>query len=97
MRASLKPPPRFGAVAQLGERLVRNEEASGSIPLSSTISEPKIQALSLFGSSSRPYKVSHAEPHRRPADRSPGNLQMDRDRRGDCELADGIQRHQPAQ
>ena len=26
-----------GAVAQLGERLVRNEEASGSIPLSSTI------------------------------------------------------------
>ena len=25
-----------GAVAQLGERLVRNEEASGSIPLSST-------------------------------------------------------------
>src|ERR1700754_4152145 len=31
------PPLRFGAVAQLGERLVRNEEASGSIPLSSTI------------------------------------------------------------
>jgi hypothetical protein len=27
----------YGAVAQLGERLVRNEEASGSIPLSSTI------------------------------------------------------------
>jgi hypothetical protein len=26
-----------GAVAQLGERLVRNEEASGSIPLSSTV------------------------------------------------------------
>ncbi len=26
-----------GAVAQLGERLVRNEEVSGSIPLSSTI------------------------------------------------------------
>ena len=26
----------FGAVAQLGERLVRNEEVSGSIPLSST-------------------------------------------------------------
>jgi hypothetical protein len=25
-----------GAVAQLGERLVRNEEVSGSIPLSST-------------------------------------------------------------
>jgi hypothetical protein len=29
-----------GAVAQLGERLVRNEEASGSIPLSSTNSLP---------------------------------------------------------
>ena len=28
-----------GAVAQLGERLVRNEEASGSIPLSSTNSQ----------------------------------------------------------
>jgi hypothetical protein len=26
----------WGAVAQLGERLVRNEEVSGSIPLSST-------------------------------------------------------------
>ena len=26
----------IGAVAQLGERLVRNEEVSGSIPLSST-------------------------------------------------------------
>ena len=31
---------RFGAVAQLGERLVRNEEVSGSIPLSSTKSTP---------------------------------------------------------
>jgi hypothetical protein len=28
--------PWWGAVAQLGERLVRNEEVSGSIPLSST-------------------------------------------------------------
>ena len=27
-----------GAVAQLGERLVRNEEVSGSIPLGSTLS-----------------------------------------------------------
>ena len=26
----------FGAVAQLGERVVRNDEVSGSIPLSST-------------------------------------------------------------
>jgi hypothetical protein len=30
----------LGAVAQLGERLVRNEEASGSIPLSSTTLRP---------------------------------------------------------
>ena len=29
-----------GAVAQLGERLVRNEEVSGSIPLSSTKYQP---------------------------------------------------------
>jgi hypothetical protein len=28
--------PAVGAVAQLGERLVRNEEVSGSIPLGST-------------------------------------------------------------
>ena len=28
---------RLGAVAQLGERLVRNEEVSGSIPLISTM------------------------------------------------------------
>ncbi len=28
--------PHFGAVAQLGERLVRNEEVVGSIPISST-------------------------------------------------------------
>jgi hypothetical protein len=28
--------PFCGAVAQLGERLVRNEEATGSIPVSST-------------------------------------------------------------
>ena len=27
---------RFGAVAQMGERLVRNEEVRGSIPLGST-------------------------------------------------------------
>ena len=29
--------PFCGAVAQLGERLVRNEEATGSIPVSSTM------------------------------------------------------------
>ena len=33
----MNPPPVNGAVAQLGERVVRNDEVSGSIPLSSTI------------------------------------------------------------
>lgn len=37
-----------GAVAQLGERLVRNEEASGSIPLSSTILFNKISVLEVI-------------------------------------------------
>lgn len=43
-----------GAVAQLGERLVRNEEVSGSIPLGSTIFRkppdnlPEFQAVSAF-------------------------------------------------
>ena len=36
-----------GAVAQLGERLVRNEEVSGSIPLSSTIEEMTSTSLGL--------------------------------------------------
>jgi flagellar basal body-associated protein FliL len=36
-RAALGPRRAYGAVAQLGERLVRNEEVSGSIPLSSTM------------------------------------------------------------
>jgi hypothetical protein len=35
----------WGAVAQLGERLVRNEEVSGSIPLSSTIETNLSKAL----------------------------------------------------
>jgi hypothetical protein len=29
-------PPNCGAIAQLGERVVRNDEAIGSIPISST-------------------------------------------------------------
>ena len=37
--------PCLGAVAQLGERVVRNDEASGSIPLSSTKTFP----LHVFG------------------------------------------------
>ena len=35
-------PQWFGAVAQLGERVVRNDEVSGSIPLGSTISRDLI-------------------------------------------------------
>ena len=37
---------RWGAVAQLGERLVRNEEVSGSIPLSSTIRPVALRRIS---------------------------------------------------
>src|SRR5258706_10494638 len=40
-----------------------------------------------------PVQPDHAEPHRRPADRSSGNLQMGRDRCGDRELADRLQCH----
>jgi hypothetical protein len=44
-----------GAVAQLGERLVRNEEVSGSIPLSST--KERIHC-GIFNSSQSPQFVS---------------------------------------
>jgi hypothetical protein len=37
----------WGAVAQLGERLVRNEEVSGSIPLSSTIRRDNLRELEI--------------------------------------------------
>ena len=36
MRFHHYPGSHYGAVAQLGERLVRNEKVSGSIPLGST-------------------------------------------------------------
>ena len=36
---------RHGAVAQLGERVVRNDEAAGSIPASSTISRRRPAAV----------------------------------------------------
>jgi hypothetical protein len=36
LRGAVRDASGGGAVAQLGERLVRNEEVSGSIPLSST-------------------------------------------------------------
>jgi hypothetical protein len=35
-----RPAHRLGAVAQMGERLVRNEEVRGSIPLGSTNFQP---------------------------------------------------------
>ena len=35
-----RPPVSVGAIAQLGERLVRNEEVGGSIPPGSTIRPP---------------------------------------------------------
>lgn len=38
--------PHRGAVAQLVERLVRNEEVRGSIPLSSTTIFPNIMVMS---------------------------------------------------
>ena len=36
-RAPIIPPREDGAVAQLGERVVRNDEVVGSIPIGSTI------------------------------------------------------------
>ena len=40
--------PIFGRVAQLGERLVRNEEVVGSIPITSTIYEPRLGVVFYF-------------------------------------------------
>ena len=37
--------PPFGAIAQLGERIVRNDEVVGSIPTSSTKSSGKVSVL----------------------------------------------------
>ena len=70
----------MGAVAQLGERLVRNEEVSGSIPLSSTIksinrgielasvvaflSNPLLRARSLFLFLKRKHRA-RPSPHQR--------------------------------
>jgi hypothetical protein len=42
-RQRAQPVAALGAVAQLGERLVRNEEVRGSIPLGSTT--PNLDAL----------------------------------------------------
>jgi hypothetical protein len=41
---ALRSPDRSGAVAQLGERLVCNQEATGSIPVSSTNSVPSLES-----------------------------------------------------
>jgi hypothetical protein len=44
---------KSGAVAQLGERVVRNDEATGSIPVSSTNSSSTITPFSLHTMQSR--------------------------------------------
>ena len=41
--------PPDGAVAQLGERIVRNDEVRGSIPLSSTSGGNQLKKLTFFG------------------------------------------------
>ena len=51
-----------GAVAQLGERLVRNEEVSGSIPLSSTIhTQSQIHILAILHMRRCPARCSDIE------------------------------------
>jgi hypothetical protein len=52
---------REGAVAQLGERLVRNEEARGSNPLSSTTVFPQQRSASRHGRGIRGLRVALAE------------------------------------
>ena len=43
-------PPQRGAIAQLGERIVRNDEAVGSIPTSSTIDSAPCEDVRPVGS-----------------------------------------------
>src|SRR3954465_13533655 len=63
--------PRLGPVAQLGERLVRNEEVSGSIPLRSTKPipdpHPSLGSLVIAAASSAlaPEPDSHPRKRRR--------------------------------
>jgi hypothetical protein len=45
--------PPHGAIAQLGERIVRNDEVVGSIPTSSTISFNYLVPLFLITTSSK--------------------------------------------
>jgi hypothetical protein len=52
-----------GAVAQLGERLVRNEEASGSIPLSSTNPSATFVSICLSQGNLLSSKFQTLEPH----------------------------------
>src|SRR5262245_20817821 len=53
------PAPTVGAVAQLGERLVRNEEVSGSIPLGST-NRPTPPKPTFFAAGCRACPPQHA-------------------------------------
>src|SRR6202044_2205967 len=54
--------PIGGAVAQLGERLVRNEEVRGSTPLGSTKSRPNARTCGISGGKRHP--ASQCGPHR---------------------------------
>ena len=47
----------FGGVAQLGERLVCNQNVAGSIPVSSTIIKEKAMSHGGKGDTPRPYSV----------------------------------------
>ena len=57
---SSHPPREYGAVAQLGERLVCNQEATGSIPVSST----KNLSLELRPTANFMLGVNHANRHK---------------------------------
>ena len=58
----MSAPLRGGAVAQLGERLVRNEEARGSNPLSST-TVPLFQSVGIHDRRELVRKFGTQEPH----------------------------------
>src|SRR5690242_1846021 len=63
-------PPGIGAVAQLGERLVRNEEVRGSIPLGSTSLRP-LRGLRLGKPAFANFQRNKGKEERRLSRRSP--------------------------
>ena len=65
-----QPVAALGAVAQLGERLVRNEEVRGSIPLgSTTLRAEKPDAISRLGEGMHTLLRYPQQPHRVPGQR----------------------------